>query len=89
MRKQFRDERREQRRALGHRGHDDELPFAVGMVADGPEPVQRRHAERGDVIAVGTAPDGRLASGGSPSSAASRFARSNSSADERRSSGGT
>ena len=39
----------------------DELPFAVGMVADGPEPVQGGYAECGYVIAVGTAPDGRLA----------------------------
>ena len=45
---QIRDERRDERRALGERGHVDELPFAVGVVADGAEPVEHRHAERGE-----------------------------------------
>jgi hypothetical protein len=37
--KQLRDEGRQQRRALGQRRHDDELSFAMGMVADGSEAV--------------------------------------------------
>ena len=86
---QVRDEGGDQRRAFGQRRDLHELPLGVRMVADRAEPVERPDSEACDEATVGAAAHRRFRQRGQAQLRGEILRAVESSADARRSSGGT